>query len=127
MSYILDALKKAERERDKGQPLEIKYYSNNLPSSGTTSTFQSWLLMLLIFLMNIAFLVLLLWPKEPIKPPRVYIMPLTESPSWYSTTSTQYPYQSHNALEPIANSSVLKQEKLLSLSQPLNGYQDQVP
>lgn len=60
MSYILDAIKKAESEK----------YPPITPQPKT----PLWLWLGIIIFMNILCFMLLLWPKEPIAPPQIYII-----------------------------------------------------
>jgi len=74
MSYILDALKKAEREREMVQFIDY----NNRQAQNKWLVFpkiRSMPWMSIILAINILLLILLLWPKEPLVPPRVYIVP----------------------------------------------------
>ena len=121
MSYILDAIKKAEQERDKIQLIDIEYHP--VRSSGRSfSTLPIWLLISALLIMNLILFNALLSPKAPLVPPTVYfISPLSQ----YTAVS-----QSREPLEPNklvsivsatkssiqANHSVTYSGKLLSLS-----------
>ena len=78
MSYILDALKKAEREREMAEFIDY----NSKPNQ------NKWLVlpkirampwMSIILAMNVLLLILLLWPKAPLVAPQVYIVPPVHS------------------------------------------------
>jgi hypothetical protein len=74
MSYILDALKKAEREREMAQFIDYNNRQNQnkwlvLPKIRA----MPW--MSIILAMNVLLLILLFWPKAPPVAPQVYIVP----------------------------------------------------
>jgi hypothetical protein len=73
MSYILEALKKAERERELAQFID---YENNESKNKRKFSLQThyWLWISVLLIMNVLSFTTLLWPKEPIAPPRVYIV-----------------------------------------------------
>jgi hypothetical protein len=73
MSYILEALKKAERERELTQFID---YKNNESKKKRKFSLQThyWLWISVLLVMNVLSFTALLWPKEPIAPPRVYIV-----------------------------------------------------
>ena len=81
MSYILDAIKKAERERDKVQIIDIEYLPVRSPSRFAPAL-PIWLLISALLTMNLILFTLLLSPKAPLIPPTVYfISPLPTLPS----------------------------------------------
>jgi hypothetical protein len=78
MSYILDALKKAEHEREMAQFIN---YSGYRPKKRRFSSQKgiSWWWIGMLLIMNILSFRLLLWPKEPLTPPQVYMISPTAS------------------------------------------------
>ncbi|MEK8015818.1 MAG: hypothetical protein VSS75_003045 [Candidatus Parabeggiatoa sp.] len=74
MSYILDALKKAEREREMVQFID---YNNRQAQNKwlVLPKIRSMPWMSIILAMNVLLLILLLWPKAPLVAPQVYIVP----------------------------------------------------
>jgi hypothetical protein len=75
MSYILDALKKAEREREMAQFIN---YNNKRTQNKWLLVFpkiRSMPWMSIILAMNVLLLILLFWPKAPLVAPQVYIVP----------------------------------------------------
>jgi len=80
MSYILDALKKVEHEREIAQFINYSgYYSKKRRFSLQKGSSWWWIGILLI--MNALLFTILLWPKVPLIPPQVYIVPPTTSQS----------------------------------------------
>ncbi|MDM8558591.1 hypothetical protein [Candidatus Parabeggiatoa sp. HSG14] len=72
MSYILDAIKKSEREREFVQFIDYKYNYQKKPLLFPQTDF--WLWISIILAMNMLSWGVLLWPKEPIPPPQVYFV-----------------------------------------------------
>jgi len=72
MSYILDAIKKAEPER---QLVQTIHYQEKPVKILQKVPFWLWLTVLVV--MNVFSFTALLYPKEPLEPPRVYIVPTT--------------------------------------------------
>jgi hypothetical protein len=78
MSYILDALKKAEHEREMVQFIDYSgYHPKKRRFSLQKGSFWWWIGVLLI--MNVLSFSMLLWLKAPLTPPQVYIVPPTAS------------------------------------------------
>ena len=121
MSYILDALKKAEREHNSFSFIEIEY-KKNLKKQFFRSKINSWWWVMVILAMNLILLAALLWPKEPPAPPRVlYIVPQLESAHYAVHVAPPRPNNTqalytHVPLSSKISSSVSNQEKLLSSS-----------
>ncbi|RKZ42411.1 MAG: hypothetical protein DRQ49_01905 [Gammaproteobacteria bacterium] len=71
MSYILDALQKAEYEREMAQ-----FINNDIDNKGRRSFLQTsfWLWITIILLMNILLFTVLLWPKKNLTAPQVHII-----------------------------------------------------
>ncbi len=81
MSYILDAFKKAERERDMTQ--FVNFYTHHEQKA---SKIPIWLWINAILVLSMLILALLFWSKEPIPPPKIYIM----SPTVYQSISSSH-------------------------------------
>lgn len=70
MSYILDAIKKAEPKR---QPVQTIDYEDKPVKIPQKQPFWLWLTVLVI--MNVLSFTALLYPNKPLEPPRVHIVP----------------------------------------------------
>jgi len=71
MSYILEAIRKDEREREANQFID---YPDNKPA------FPKKLWIGIIILLNVIVWSVFLWPKEPIKSPQITIISPLSSP-----------------------------------------------
>ena len=73
MSYILDALKKAEREKDSQFEREMNENISSSPPSTSLSFKQErfWLIIGLLVILNLFVWVHLLWPKDIFPPPLI--------------------------------------------------------
>jgi len=71
MSYILDALKKAEYEREMAQ-----FIDNDIDNKGRRFFPKThfWLWISVILLINILSFTVWLWPKKDLTPPQVHIV-----------------------------------------------------
>jgi hypothetical protein len=118
MSYILDAIKKAERERDQIQMIDIEYPPIRSPSR-LVPDLPIWLLISALLTMNLILFTLLLSPKTPLMPPTVYfVSPLPTQPSEEPLMpNNQIPTGSITESAIPATLSVTNPEKLLSSSQ----------
>lgn len=118
MSYILDAIKKAERERDQIQMIDIEYSPIRSPSR-LVPDLPIWLLISALLTMNLILFTLLLSPKTPLMPPTVYfVSPLPTQPSEEPLMpNNQIPTGSITESAIPATLSVTNPEKLLSSSQ----------
>lgn len=118
MSYILDAIKKAEQERDKIQLIDIKYHPVRSPKRFFYAL-PIWLLISVLLTMNLILFTALFSPKAPLVPPTVYfISPL---PQYTAVPQSGEPLEPNNPVSIVsatdqANHSVTDSEKLLSLS-----------
>jgi hypothetical protein len=117
MSYILDAIKKAERERDKIQMIDIEYPPVHSPSK-LFPTLPIWLLISALLTMNLILFTVLLLPKAPLMPPTVYfISPLPNQHSGEPLMpNNQVPIESITEPTMPATLTVTNPEKLLSSS-----------
>lgn len=122
MSYILDAIKKAEQERDKIQLIDIKYHPTRSPGR-FFSALPIWLLISALLTMNLILFTALFSPKAPLVPPTVYfISPLPQQ--YTAVPQSGEPLEPNNPVSIVsatessiqANHSVTHSEKLLSLS-----------
>lgn len=84
MSYILDAIKKAEYERDIAQFVDFKSNSPKQPHRSNWINFilapsqtYAWLCLGVMLLMNVLIFGRLFWHNEPLTPPQVHIMSST--------------------------------------------------
>ncbi|HET8880911.1 MAG TPA: general secretion pathway protein GspB [Solimonas sp.] len=70
MSYILDALRRAERERDTGKAPSVESLNRAPPNAGRSRVPASvWALAIATALIATAALVVLLWPRNRVAPP----------------------------------------------------------
>jgi general secretion pathway protein B len=70
MSYILDALRRAERERDTGKAPSVESLNRTLPNAERSRVPASvWALAIATALIATAALVVLLWPRNRVAPP----------------------------------------------------------
>jgi hypothetical protein len=122
MSYILDAIKKAEQERDKIQLIDIKYHPVRSPGR-FFSALPIWLLISALLTMNLILFTVLLSPKAPLVPPTVYF--ISTLPQYTSVPllgeslvaqNNKIPIESTKAFSIQAEHSVTNPEKLLSLN-----------
>ena len=75
MSYILDALEKAEYEREMAQ--FVDYGDNYNKKRWVPFLKHSWLWVMIILAINILVFVILLWLLESQSEPQMYIVPPT--------------------------------------------------
>jgi hypothetical protein len=118
MSYILDAIKKAERERDQIQMIDIEHSSVRSPSR-LVPDLPIWLLISALLTMNLILFTWLLSPKAPLIPPTVYfISPLPTLPSGQPLMpNNQVSMESITESASPTTLSLSNSEKLLSSSQ----------
>ena len=76
MSYILDAIKKVEHEQNLAQSIK-KSSKDNKWLAFFHSSFWFWCMLLLI--VNVISLSVLLWQKNPVTSPQIYIVTPHES------------------------------------------------
>lgn len=118
MSYILDAIKKAERERDQIQIIDIEYLPVRSPSK-LTPALPIWLLISALLTMNLILFTWLLSPKAPLIPPTVYF--ISTSPTLPSgellMPNNRVSMESVTESAIPATLSLTNSEKLLSSSQ----------
>ena len=118
MSYILDAIKKAERERDQIQMIDIEYPPIRSPSR-LVPDLPIWLLISALLTMNLILFTWLLSPKAPLIPPTVYFI----SPSPTLPSGELLMPNNRVSMESVTESaipatlSLTNSEKLLSSSQ----------
>jgi hypothetical protein len=78
MSYILDALRKAEDEHEIAQPVDNDIEEPSMWRFFPQTRFWFWIGVML--LLNILSFTVLFWPKKPLVKPQVYIVaPLVPS------------------------------------------------
>jgi cytoskeletal protein RodZ len=74
MSYILEAIKKAEREREQSQFLDAheEIFASVPKKTRTSFSWQSWLLLAIMIGLNVLLMMALFSPKKPLTPPLIY-------------------------------------------------------
>lgn len=111
MSYILDAIKKAERERDLSQFID---YSDNFKYGPLLhDQADPWQRMSVILVMTVVSIVLLLWPQEPyIVPSTTYTKVQSNSQMLYSHVPVNPPMATEDVATQWDSSAINRNKKL---------------